>query len=253
MRSIYFKELSLYFSSPLFYVIAAVFACVAGIYFCNAMAYVSLLSTMITQHPSFPGIRMDSVFIQPVFSDMVMLVVFFAPLIAMRFYADEKAAGTIELLFTYPVSDLKSLLGKYLAGWTVLTTVLLLTVPLMGLMGLLTRPNWGLVASSYLGLVFLGGAILSMGALFSSLTKHQIIAASLTIGLTLIFWSVGWFAQVFPGGTAGTVLREISLVNHVSPFLKGSISVKDIVFFIEFSLFFLVLAFEAIDSNRLRG
>ena len=253
MRSIYFKELSIYFSSPLFYVIAAVFACISGIYFCNAMAYVSLLSATIAHYQAFHGISMDNVLVQPIFSDLSMLVVFLTPLISMRLYAEERAEGTIELLFTYPVSDLKVLLGKYLSGLTILTIMLFLTLPLMGIMAVVTRPNWGLVASSYLGLTLLAGAILSMGLFFSSLTKNQIVAASFTIGLILVFWSIGWFSAVFPDGTAGTLLRELSFVNHISPFLKGSVSLKDIVFFIEFSLFFLVLTFEVIESNRWKG
>lgn len=253
MRSIYFRELSVYFSSPLFYVMAAVFACISGIYFCNAIAYVSLLSANITEYQAFRGINMDSVLIRPIFSDLSMLVVLLTPLISMRLYAEEKAEGTIELLFTYPVSDFKVLLGKYLAGFTILTLMLFFTLFLVGMMAVVTRPNWGLVASSYLGLVLLAGAILSMGIFFSSLTNNQIIAAVLTFGLILVFWSVGWFTEVFPDGATGTLVRELSFVNHLSPFLKGLVSLKDIVFFVEISLLFLVLTFEVIGSNRWRG
>lgn len=250
MRSIYFKELSIYFSSPLFYVLAGMFACIAGLYFFHSIASTSLLATKILEHQSSTGLSMDDLLIRPIFSDFSLLVILFAPLISMRLYAEERAEGTIELLLTYPVSDLSVLLGKYLASLTVLAAMLLTTGFLMWLITWVIHPNWRLVASSYMGLFLLGATILSIGVFASSLTKNQIIAAGLTTGTVLVFWTIGWFENLFPRTYIGRVFTESSFVNHLSHFYNGTISLTDILFFVEISLFFIILTLEVIGYNR---
>ncbi|HHO76750.1 MAG TPA: ABC transporter permease [Deltaproteobacteria bacterium] len=253
MRSVYFKELSIYFSSPIFYVIAGIFACISGIFFYNAMGYVSLLSTRIAQYQPTGALVMNDILLRPIFADISMLIVFIVPVISMRLYAEEKAQGTIELLFTYPVSDLKVLAGKYLAGLSILICMLAITVVLMVLMSLITTPDWGVVLSSYIGLVLMGAAILSLGVFASSLTKNQIIAATLTLGLVLCFWVIGWFAATSPDSSLSGFLQEISIVSHQARFLKGLITLRDVVFYLCFSLFFLSITLRVLDSRRWRG
>ncbi len=253
MRSVYLKELTIYFSSPIFYVIACIFVCITGVFFYNSMVYVSLLTVRIAQYQVESGVNLSEILLGPIFADMSMLIVFIVPIISMRLYAEEQAQGTIELLFTYPVSDLKVLLAKYLAGMTILTCMLAITAVFMVLMLVVTSPDWGVVFTSYLGLLLMGGAILSLGIFASSLTKNQIVAAALTLGMVLCFWVVGWFAGVLPDTPTSGFLREISLVNHLSRFLKGILGVKDIVFYICFSVFFLSLSLRVLDSNRWRG
>ncbi len=253
MRSVYLKELSIYFSSPIFYVIASIFICISGIFFYNAMVYVSLLATKIAQYQVETGVDMNEILLRPVFSDMSMLIVFIVPIISMRLYAEESSLGTIELLFTYPLSDLSVLVAKYLAGLTVLFCILAITSVLMALMAVIAVPDWGVVFSSYIGLVLMGGAILSLGVFASSLTKNQIIAAALTLGLVMGFWVIGWFAGAVPNTAMSEFLQEISLISHLSRFLKGMVTIKDIVFYVCFSAFFLSLTLRILDSHRWRG
>lgn len=253
MRSVYMKELSIYFSSPIFYVIASIFICISGIFFYNAMVYVSLLATKIAQYQVETGMDMNELLLRPVFADMSMLIVFIVPIISMRLYAEESSQGTIELLFTYPLSDLNVLVGKYLAGLSVLICILAITTILMPLMAVVAPPDWGVVFSSYIGLVLMAAAILSLGVFASSLTKNQIVAAALTLGLVLGFWVIGWFAGAMPNTDLSEFLQEISLISHLSRFLKGMVTVKDIVFYVCFSVFFLSLALRILDSHRWRG
>ena len=253
MRSVFFKELSIYFTSPIFYVIASIFICISGIFFYNAMVYVSLLATKIAQYQVETGVDMNELLLRPVFSDMSMLIVFIIPIISMRLYAEESSQGTIELLFTYPLSDINVLAAKYLAGLSVLICILAITTVLMALMAVVATPDWGVVLSSYIGLVLMGGAILSLGVFTSSLTKNQIVAAALTLGLVLGFWVIGWFAGAMPNTPLSEFLQEISLISHLSRFLKGMVTIKDIAFFVCFSIFFLSLTLRVLDSHRWRG
>ena len=253
MRSVFFKELSIYFSSPIFYVVAGIFICISGIFFYNAATYVSLLATRVAQYQVATGVNMNEILLQPIFADMSMLIVFIVPVISMRLYSEERSHGTIELLFTYPVSDLRVLAAKYLAGFSILVIILAITTVLMLIMATFTTPDWGVVLSSYIGLVLMGGAILSLGVFASSLTKNQIVAAVLTLGMVLFFWVIGWFAGTIPNTGMSAFLREISLISHSSRFLRGMITLKDIVFYVCFSFFFLSLTLRVLDSHRWRG
>ena len=44
-------------------------------------------------------------------------MVFFAPLLTMRLFAEEQREGTLELLLTAPVSDGSIVFGKFLGAW----------------------------------------------------------------------------------------------------------------------------------------
>ncbi len=253
MRSIYLKELVQYFSSPFFFVLACVFVGVAGVFFYNAVAYANLLATQMSQYQAPGGISVSAVILRPLFMDMSLLVILLVPLISMRLYAEEKAAGTMELLFTYPVSDLKVLLGKYLAGFSVFVLILAFSGFLTALLAVATTPDWGVVLASYTGLILMGGTVLALGVFASSLTGNQTIAAAVTIGGVLVFWALGWFADTVSSGYLGAVLRELSLAGHLSRFFNGLITLKDVVFYLLFAVFFLAVTLRVLDFHRCRG
>ncbi|MBN1634976.1 MAG: ABC transporter permease subunit [Deltaproteobacteria bacterium] len=253
MRSVYAKELYIYFSSPIFYVVAGIFLCITGIFFYNNMVYVSLLASQIAQYQISTGISLNDILLRPLFADMSLLILFLIPIISMRLYAEERAQGTIELLFTYPLSDLQILAAKYLAGLTVLVVIGACTLVLMVLISLITSADWGLIISSYLGLLLMVSAFLALGVFASSLTRNQIVAASISLGLILGFWAIGWFANTINTGPIATFLKEISLLGHLGSFLKGMVTLKDIAFYFCFTLFFLFLTLRILERRTWRG
>ncbi len=253
MRSVFHKELTIYFASPIFYVVAFMFLLITGIFFYNNLTYESLLATRLAQYQYTAPLSLNDVLLRPLFADVSMLILFVVPLISMRLYAEEMAQGTIELLFTYPLSDLQVLLGKFLAGLVVLLLVLGISLHQMFLLALLTSFDWGIVLASYLGLMLMGGAFLALGMFVSCLTRNQIVASAGTFGLILVFWLVGWLGETLPPGTAAAFLQEISLVGHLSGFIKGMIMLKDVVFYIFFILFFLFGCLRVLESHTWRG
>ncbi len=253
MRSVYLKELAIYFTSPIFYVMAVVFALLSGVFFYNQMTSVSLLATQIAQYQLQSGVGLSDILLRPLFLDVSMLIIFIIPIVSMRLYAEERSEGTIELLFTYPLSDFAVLAGKYLAGLTVIALLMTISFMLSLMAAMIAHIDWGVVFSSYLGLFLMASAFLSMGVFASSLSKNQIIAAVLTTGMILAFWAVGWFARAIEPGLISSFLENISLVGHLPGFLKGMISLKDLTFYICFSLFFLFLSLRVIESHIWRG
>jgi len=253
MRSVYLKELYIYFSSPIFYAVACIFLCIAGVFFYNSMVSESMLAAQIAQYQITTEIGLTDIILRPLFDGIGILVLFLVPILSMRLYAEEKAHGTIELVFTYPLSDFSVLAGKYLSGITVLGVMIGITALYMIILRTMATIDWGVVITGYLGLILMGGAFLALGVFASSLTRNQIVAAVITLGLILGFWIIGGFANILSGTYMGQFLEEISLLEHLNGFFKGMITVKDVAFYLGFILFFLFLTLRILESHTWRG
>src|SRR6187431_1363194 len=62
------------------------------------------------------------------FSIAPYVFIFLIPAITMRSFAEEKKGGTLELLFTKPLSDLKIIIGKWLASFLLVIVALIPTL-----------------------------------------------------------------------------------------------------------------------------
>src|SRR5271154_5727998 len=88
------------------------------------------------------------------------LFLFFIPAAGMRLWSEEKRSGTLELLFTLPVTTLEAVIGKFLAAWAFLTLAILLSFPMALTIGYLGNPDWGVIGTSYLGSILMAGGYL---------------------------------------------------------------------------------------------
>jgi ABC-2 type transport system permease protein len=253
MYSVYKKEMYLYFSSPIFYTVAFIFVLINGFFFYNNIAYFSMMAARMAQYQMSAGVGVSEMVVSPLLREMGMIILFILPILTMRLYSEEKAHGTIELMFTYPLRDIEILLGKFFASLSVVTIIFLITLIFVSLLGFMTTLDWGIVFSCYLGLILMASSFLSLGIFASSLTKSQVIAAISAFGLILIFWIVGWFATVIPNTVPGKVLQELSLLSHLDSFLQGMINLKDMAFYVFFSAFFLFVTLRTLESHTWRG
>ncbi|MBI5381018.1 MAG: ABC transporter permease subunit [Opitutae bacterium] len=180
------------------------------------------------------------------------LFVFFAPAAGMRLWAEEKRSGTVELLFTLPVTTLEAVLGKFLAAWAFLALAVLLSFPMAVTVGFLGDPDWGVILTSYCGSVLMAGAYLGVCSLTSALTKNQVISFVLSVFTCLILVFLGWsvfnnaLSAVLPQ-TLVDILANFSFTTHFDSFTKGIIDPKDVIFFVSlaaFSLFLNVVVLE---------
>ncbi|HAA02136.1 MAG TPA: ABC transporter permease, partial [Syntrophobacteraceae bacterium] len=179
--SVYRKELYSLFASPVFYVVGFIFLVIAGYFYYGAMIFYSRYSFQATQDPTVLGyLNLTEMVLRPFFMDISVVLLLIAPLLTMRMYAEERKSGTMELLFTYPVSDRAALLAKFAAVTSTLGVILLGTLPSILLLGYIGKPNWAAVFCGYLGVLLLGGAFLSLGTFTSAMTQNQIVAAILS-------------------------------------------------------------------------
>jgi ABC-2 type transport system permease protein len=230
------REFLGYFRSPVAYVFLIVFlmASVGLAFFIGGFfkANLASLESFFTFHP--------------------WLFLFLIPAVGMRLWSEEKRTGTVELLFTLPVTTLEAVLGKFFAAWAFLTVAILLSFPMVVTLAYLGSPDWGVVASSYAGSILMAGAYLGVCSLTSALTKNQVISFVLSVLVCLILLFLGW--SVFNGALqavlpvwAVDLVANFSFITHFNAFTKGIIDPKDIVFFLSltgFTLFLNVVALE---------
>jgi ABC-2 type transport system permease protein len=114
------------------------------------------------------------------------------------------------------------------------------------------QPEMGPIVAGYAGLFLLGAAFIALGALASSLTENQIVAAAISFGLLLIFWVIGWSSQ-FASGNVGRLIAHLSLLDHFESFPKGVIDTKDVIFYLNFMVLCLFLTLRSLESHRWRG
>jgi ABC-2 type transport system permease protein len=180
------------------------------------------------------------------------LFLFIVPAVGMRLWSEEKRSGTIELLFTLPITTLEAVLGKFLAGWAFLALAVLLSFPLTLTLAYLGDPDWGVIAATYLGAILMAGAYLGVCALTSALTKNQVVSFVLSLGACAIILFLGFSSftdsleGVLPVAIADA-FANFSFITHFDAFTKGIIDPKDVVFFLSlmgFTLFLNVVALE---------
>jgi ABC-2 type transport system permease protein len=192
--------------------------------------------------------------IAPVFINATVVMLFLLPAITMRTYSEEKRSGTIELLLTSPVTDTEIILGKFVGAMALYGSMLALTLVHMAILFWFAEPNpeWKPIATTYLGLILMGGCFISVGLLISSLTKNQIVAAAVTFAVFLMLWVINWIGS-FLGPTGQAIVTHLSLTDHFDDFTRGVIDTKHLIYYVSFISLGLFLTAKSVDSERWRG
>jgi ABC-2 type transport system permease protein len=245
------RELRAYFASPIAYFVVGFFAFLFGWFFWSYLVVFAEQSMRMSQ---FGGgtVNVNQQMIRPLLLNTSVVVLFFIPMITMRTFSEEKRSGTFELLLTSPLTDAQIVLGKFLGALTLYALMLLVTLLSLGLLFAYGSPEWRQVATSYLGLLLMGGAFISIGLFFSSLTRNQIVAIVLTFATLLFLWVINWVADQ-AGPTLRTVVGALSITDRFDDFSKGLIDTKHIVYYLSFITFGLFLTAKSVDSERWRG
>lgn len=223
------RELASYFASPVAYVFLVIFLLLTGFLTFTAGAFFergeASLGAFFAWHP------------------WVYLVL--VPAVGMRLWAEERRAGTLELLLTLPVTAWQAILGKFLASWVFLAIALALTFPVVVTVNVLGEPDNGAVLAGYLGSLFLAGAYLAITCLTSALTRNQVIAFILAV-VACLFLILAGFSPVtdllvrWASPAVVDTVAAFSVVTHFDGFQKGVVDSRDLLFFLSvigYSLF----------------
>jgi ABC-2 type transport system permease protein len=213
------RELRAYFASPMGYVFLVIFLFSIG--------YV----TFEPGRGSF--FILGQADLTSFFRYIPWLFLVLIPAVSMRLWSEERRVGTIELLFTLPVTIREAVLGKFLASWIFICLALALTFPMIITVYYLGDPDTMAIVVGYLGAVLMGGSFLAIGSFFSAATKNQVISFILSMVACYIMLMAGsppildfignWVPKYFVD-----VLESLSMLNHYDAMQRGVIQLGDI-------------------------
>lgn len=233
------RELRAYFTTPLAYVFIVIFLALNG---ATAFYFGGL----------FDRGQAD---LQPMFAFHPWLYLFLIPAVAMRLWAEERKAGTLELLMTLPLSTTHAVIGKFLAAWAFSGIALALTFPTWITVSYLGDPDHGVIVASYFGSLLMAGAYLAIGGFVSSLTRNQVIAFVIGAAAIFVFMMSGLelVLSLFQGWAPPFVVdlvQSLSFLAHYDSIVRGTVDLRDLVFFFSVAGVFLFANAVMVDLKR---
>ncbi len=249
MNAIFRREVAAYFNSALAWTLMAVFLFVLGQMFLNLVSSYAQYSLTAGSSPfgSAPLSLTDSVLVR-VFFWVGFLFLFMLPLLTMRLFAEESRTGTLEMLFTYPLTELDIVLGKFFAAMSVVTAMLGLSAGMMIALGQLATVEWKVVAGGYLGSFLVGAAFVSFGMWASSITSSQLVASAISYGGLLSMWLVGLVTQNTQ--ELRDVFGDLSVFAHLQQMSRGTLTTHQLVYFLAWTGLFLFLTTRMLESRK---
>lgn len=242
MKALYFKEIRSFLSSIIGYIFILIYLIASGLFHWIISENTNLLE----------GTEADLI---PFFNLSPVIFLILIPAITMRSIAEERRTGTIELLFTRPISDLKIILAKYFAGVTLLVVALLPTlIYYVSVYNLALEPtqfDHGATITSYIGLLLLGATFIAIGIFASSFTSSQIVAFILAMFLCWLFYDgftlLGSFNLM---GKFDSLIQYIGISYHYDGIKKGVIDTKNLVYFFSVIVLFIYAALTVVKSLK---
>lgn len=232
------RELGAYLRSPAGYIIIAVVLAIDGFLF-NAWALGS-------------GQRRSSEVLEIFFYGASGTTLAASVFLAMRLIAEERQTGTLVLLATSAARDWQIVLGKFLGGLVFLAVMNGLTIYMPALVMVHGKVALGHIIAGYLGLLLLGGAALAIGLVCSALAPNQLVALILGAGVTVVFVLLWLLAKIASPPVEDLVAYLSIHDKHFRPFMRGLVSIQDVVFYLSLMYVALVAATRVLETRRWR-
>ncbi|MFW6224169.1 MAG: gliding motility-associated ABC transporter permease subunit GldF [Bacteroidota bacterium] len=180
---------------------------------------------------------------------------FLIPAITMRSFADERKAGTFEILMTKPVTDIQVILGKYLAGVVLVILSILPTLIYFYSVYSLGYPPGNLDAGgtwgSYIGLLFLASGFVAIGTFCSSLTENTIVSFLLALLISGFFYvGFDFIHSLAIFGSFDLFIKNLGINAHYTSLSRGVLDTRDILYFLSLIAFFVLLTKVSLESRK---
>ncbi len=232
MQVIMNKELLVYFTTPIAYIVFSAFLLSTGFYF-------FILSPFFF----FGQAEMREFFhaLPAIFSIAV-------PAVTMRLFSEEKHTGSLEILMTLPVTNYDVIVGKFLAA-TVFTSVMLVpTVIYVITVAMVGSLDPGPVIGGYLGAVFLAATFSAVGVFASSMSRNQIVAFIIGVGICVSLTLIDYFLFFLPVKLVD-FFQHLGANYHFKNIARGIIDSRDILYFLSV-MALAIMGTEKIISDR---
>jgi ABC-2 type transport system permease protein len=233
MWALFFKEIRSFLSSLTGYIVIGVFLVITGLFLWVLPSESNIIE--------YGYANVDGLFIIGPF-----VFLFLVPAVTMRSFADERKSGTIELLFTRPLTDFKIILAKYLAAVALVVLSLLPTLIYYITVYYFAMPPgnidsggfWG----SFIGLFLLGAVFVSIGIFSSAVTDNQVV--SFVVAVLLSFFMYLGFQFIFSLSLFGDLdlfIKNLGISAHYSSISRGVVDTRDLIYFFSVIGLFLFL------------
>lgn len=240
------RELRVAFESPVAYVTIGLFVLVqGGLFF--------FLGFPVGRLP-LPGLwEGGQASLLVLFTWLPLLLAFLVPALCMGSWAEERRAGTDELLLTYPLATTQVVLAKFLAAWILVSLLVVAAVlPVAWTVDGLGELDWATVWVGLLGAVMLSAGYVALAQLVSACTGEQLVAFLLGALLLGVLWLLRMLVAVLPAGLATALDYACPSTHFLESAARGVLDGRDAVYFLSLVAFGLTLAGIVVERRRWR-
>ncbi len=236
------KEINTFLSSVIGYAVIVVFLLLTGLFMWVFPGQLNVLDQGYA--------TLDTLFyVAP------WVFMFLVPAVTMRSFSEEKRTGTIELLFTRPLTDFQIILAKYMGAVFLVLLSLVPTLVYVYSVFFLGNPignlDVGGTIGSYLGLFFLAAGFAAIGIFASSVTDNQVVAFIFALFLSFFcFNGLEQIASFEMFGAFDRFVERLSIAEHYDSMSRGVIDTRDVIYFVSLSGLFIVLTKAALQSRK---
>ncbi len=242
MKALYLKEIQSFLGSIIGYVVMGVFLILNSLFLWVFNFGTNILNGGTADLVSFFTI-----------SPVIFLILI--PAITMRSFSEEKRTGTIELLFTRPLTDTQIILAKFLAGLTLVFIALLPTLIYYITVHFLGDPvgivDDGVIIASYIGLLLVGATFVAVGIFVSSISDNQISALIISVLICwFLYMGFDFLASYSQFGGLDIVIRNLGVSEHFQSIQKGVLVSTDIIYFVSIITVFILATKLSLQSRK---
>lgn len=240
MWSVFKKEINGFLNSLIAYIVMGVFLTGMGL--------------LMWVFPETSVLEYGYADLDTLFSLGPFVLIFLIPAVTMRSFAEERKMGTMELLFTKPLTDWQIIMGKFMACFVLVIIALVPTVLYYFSVAALGSPVGNIdtpgVIGSYVGLVLLGGVFTSVGIFASSITPNQVVSFIAAAFLCFIFYTgFGSLSELSLWGGYALLIKELGILYHYEAMSKGLIDSRDLIYFLSLTVLMFLSTKSVIGSR----
>lgn len=242
MWALFLKEIRSFLSSFTGYIVITIFLAITGLFLWVIPSESNLLD--------YGYANLDGLFIIGPF-----VFLFLVPAVTMRSFADERKSGTIELLFTRPLSDIQIVWAKYLAALALVVLSLLPTLIYYITVYRLGMPAgnidsggfWG----SFIGIFLLGAVFVSIGIFASAITDNAVVSFVLAVIISaFLYLGFEFISSLELFGNIDLFIKSLGISDHYSSISRGVVDTRDLIYFFSVTGLFLFFTKFSLSSRK---
>ena len=231
MKALLLREIKSFFGSPIGYLVIGIFLLLNGLFLWVFEGEFNILNSGFAD-------------MSPFFKLAPWILIFLIPSVTMRSFSDEKKQGTIELLFTKPLSNWDIVNGKFLGALVLIILAIVPTIIYVLTISHFGNPqgniDMGSTLGSYFGLLFLIASYTAIGIFASTLSDNQIVAFIIAVFCCFFFY-FGFDGIASFLGNYSSMFAALGMDYHFKSMSRGVLDTRDILYFLSVTYIFLQL------------